>query len=325
MVLFLALLAASFLGWPAAGADEEPTQAGWLCQLAFDRGLPADPADPARFDGAIGSCASAVEFAAAAAAVPDALGDADPIEFMVARCSDGDAGLDRYQSCASIADLLDEPAVDPPPAPEALADRVVIDDAAGGLHFDEADPLYVPVPPGITAHIPGAWKVEYFTVKGNNLKQLDRSVRRQSKKVCGDHAWGCVTNRRVAVPRGRTLSDGARCWVSSIDWRLYKPIVWMPRWKTDALVHRDILRWWTAELARTAAHEAEHIKIDNKYRTWIQQKVVVGRPCGAMRRAFAKLDRKLEKAHRQFHQREDLRERVPWPQIPAGQRQSIKP
>lgn len=323
----LALLATGALVSAAAGADEgDATDVGWLCQRAFEDALQSGSADASRFDGAIRSCASVDEWSAAAASFSVAFGETTPLDFFESRCTDPETGLAHYRACEVLPSQAPESTPEPSPeASTARTDRVVIDDATGGLQFDTSDPLYVAVPAGITAHVPGAWKVKYFDVKGKNLKQLDRSIARQSKKVCGDHAWGCVTNRRVAVPQGRTVSNGDRCWVQSISWKPYKPIVWMPRWKTDVLVHQDILRWWTAELARTAAHEAEHIEIDLQYRSWIKDRIVKGRPCGAVTKSFAKLDQKLNKAHRQFHQREDLRERIDWPYIPPGQRQSVKP
>ena len=68
-------------------------------------------------DDAIRRCASVEEFGAAAALYPQVLGEADSLQFLLARCADPLGGLDEYAVCASLVRALATPAPTPTATP----------------------------------------------------------------------------------------------------------------------------------------------------------------------------------------------------------------
>jgi hypothetical protein len=337
------LLLMMVTGWSPAlaqdAADASLPPVGWPCQLAFrsailaidaarqtaDGAVPAassEPApslDPARLDDSMRHCISVEEWSTAAAAYPDLFAGSDPLELFAARCLDPGAGLAEYTAChAWVLALQPTPNADGETptspvvggvtyvrVPRDLARRIR-DEAWNAGRFD------IEVPTRRSA--PSAVVTRYFTVQGATPVRVTRSLRRRSLPHCGLEAWGCVVRRS---PGGgiRRLHIGEGC-VASLAALSYRPVVWLPRWKTDAYVHPDFLRWWRAELADTMAHESKHVRIDQAHVRQLYG--LVNGPCAGVDRRVRDWFKGVRAAQRDFHAAEAAREPIPLPAIPPG-------
>ena len=191
------------------------------------------------------------------------------------------------------------------PVPRDLARRIR-DEAWNAGRFDIEVPVRRDAPSAITTR--------YFAVAGDTPAQVMRSLRRRSRPVCGIEAWGCVVRRS---PDGgiQRLRVGGRCNAALADLS-YRPVVWLPRWQTDAFVHPDFLRWWRAELEDTMAHESSHVRIDQAHLRTLYG--IVAGPCAGVGRRVADWFADVRAAQRAFHAAEAEREPIPLPAIPPG-------
>jgi hypothetical protein len=338
--LFVFMLTAGWspaLAQEASPTAESPDPVGWACRLSFEiaqaaieanelpaSSVPETALDPARLDESIRQCITVEEWSTAADAHPALFEGTDPLELFALRCLDADAGLAVYTACHAWLLGLD-------PSLQALLRS---EDGALPTLPVVAGITYVPVPRDLARRIRDeAWNsgrvdievpvrrssrsataTRYFTVVGDTPMEVMRSLRRRSLPVCGLQAWGCVVRRS---PEGgiRRLRVGDGC-IASLAGLSYRPVVWLPRWKTDAFVHPDFLRWWRAELEDTMAHESRHVRIDHAHLRTLYG--LVAGPCAGVDRRVRDWFRDVRAAQLAFHAAEAEREPIPLPSIPPG-------
>jgi hypothetical protein len=337
----LATGAPSALGQGTVGGEEPSRPVGWACELAFaaaEAGV--DDSDPAAssavasapeaawLDETMRLCISVEEWSAAAAAHPALFEGADPLEGFATRCMDPGSGLAAYTAChtwltaqglplsadgdgTSVPTWTVVGGVAYVPVPRDLA-RMIRDEAWNAGRFE------IRVPERRASD--SAIATRYFTVSGESPAQLMRSLRRRSLPICGDEAWGCVVRRSPGGGIRRVRVAGG-CTASLADVS-YRPVVWLPRWKTDAYVHPDFLRWWQAELEDTMAHESSHVRIDLAYLRTLYG--LVAGPCAGVDRRVRDWFADVQAAQRAFHTTEADREPIATPAIPPGIPASIE-
>jgi predicted secreted Zn-dependent protease len=318
-LLALALLAVATTGQAAHAQEVEAPEIGWACQLAFEAAAAVESAqaesgagaavadaaaaqrDPAadvtRLDDAVRMCVSPEEWAAGAAAYPDAFGDVDPMEHFAGRCSDAEARLAVYTAChdyllAQAAPTDDDPRVGIVP--------LVVPRSA----LSDQEP--VPLPQPMKAYVPGATRERWFEVEGNSVDALLAMTQAEAGRFCGgSDTLACTKNGwRGSWRKGTSQRTGA-CVVRRFTPTL-RATVFMPRWAGPAQVHPDVLTWWRGFLHRAAWHEGQHIEIQRVRLAELEEQLE-GEPCRQARGIIRRWEKGTSQAHRAFDASEQER------------------
>ena len=72
---------------------------------------------------------------------------------------------------------------------------------------------------------------------------------------------------------------GRRCSMKRVRTKL-RSVVWLPQWVNRAGSDPALVRWWRQVLLESAAHEAQHIKIQKKHLADFRREAT-GKSCGA--------------------------------------------
>ncbi len=272
-------------------------------------------------DEAVRICASVEDFEGAAALHPEVLGDADPLLFLMDRCTDPTAGLEGYATCGSLKRTLATPAPTPSPTltvaptprptkrpkaetkprPTPVTETLPVRPPARS-----APPALVALPKRMTFKFPGATQVRYFSVSGRSMAVLTARTKKAAKRFCGKgtlyRPWACVHPSTdfdwdYKIDRG----TGA-CTITRWSTRL-RTTVYFPRWTKPSRVPPVVLDWWRTAMRGLAKHESVHVRIFKNYATRLSGQLV-GKPCGSAQRIVDRWAKQMEGAQNTFDRRE---------------------
>ena len=279
-------------------------------------------------DEAIRSCSSIAEFAAAAALHPAALGDVDPLAFLLLRCADTSTDLEGYATCASLERALATsmptagpvPTATPPPGTGgATGDKPGATPQPGGRAAKDspAGPtLAQPGPrrvrlPLISADVPGATRTRYFSISAENPRQLLRRASRGARPYCSSRrALACVSLRTQPRSRYRVDPVTGACRITDVTVSL-QAVVFLPRWTKPRRVYPELVTWWRTVHRHAAWHEGRHIKIQKRHIARLPG-MLIGKPCRATTRVMDRWSRSVTAAHDAFDRREKARPLPPY-------------
>jgi predicted secreted Zn-dependent protease len=279
-------------------------------------------------DEAIRTCSGIEEFAAAAALHPAALGDTDPLAFLLVRCADPSTDLERYATCASLERTLATPVPTAAPTPTATPaattggtakdkpratpkpDAQAAKDSPAGPAPAQRGPRRVRLPV-ISADVPGATRVRYFSIRAENPRQLLRRATKGAGPYCSSHrAVACVSLRTRPRTRYRVDPDTGACRIIDVTVSL-QAVVFLPRWTKPRRVYPELVTWWRTVHRHAAWHEGRHIEIQKRHIARLPG-MLVGKPCRATKRVLDRWSRTVNAAHDAFDRREKARPLPPY-------------
>jgi predicted secreted Zn-dependent protease len=155
----------------------------------------------------------------------------------------------------------------------------------------------------MTARVPGASSIRYFSIRGDSPNELIGQASRRSARFCPKHAAACVRYRPSVRARTETNTRTGSCRIVGVTATLTAD-VFLPRWAMPERVEPALLAWWRKMFRRIAAHEAQHIRIAIRALDALPRRIV-GRPCSAFNAAFARWSSALTRQQDAF----DIRDR----------------
>jgi predicted secreted Zn-dependent protease len=259
---------------------------------------------------------------------PGAVGEAEAIGLLDDRCSHPATQLEAYATCRSLQAALADAQPDtgdlaeatdteqtPTVAAATASEPPARSPTAAARPVNQSIPVPGPdgrvkLPRKLRAEVPGATRVQYFSVAGRSASALVTQTLRRAAPHCGVHnALACV-NLTWHVETTQHTEAGACTVVDATS--AVSSVVHLPRWTKPKRVDAELLTWWRRVLADSARHEARHIRILQKELTQLRKRLV-GRPCSSVHRLIDRARQRANKSQAVFDRRESAKPLPPAP------------
>jgi predicted secreted Zn-dependent protease len=179
--------------------------------------------------------------------------------------------------------------------------------------------------PSIGVKVSGA-RIDYFSIEGDTLIELDRSLARGGLKACGpiNYTWHDGDDRPAAcaITAFNDLSEAiersvdpetAACTITEAKVQAISTIKF-PRWTAPDRVPKRLLAWWRDVVVFIRDHEAGHVRISRDQVKRLNARLL-GASCLQTVSIIRTWSKEINAAHEGFDR---VEYQIPWPVPPPG-------